>query len=792
MSRNDGTRYFDNENPPPRQSQPRRSRGSGGQSFLQLFGDRGSWANEGSRRHSNNYRRGNNYGYNDGYSRDNRPPFRGSGRGRGQFRGYDGSRNYRRRHSADDGRPSFAKLRDGRPSRNMEDIAVEEDRDGIGGRFRADNGSRGDSSSAGVYEGRLRPERQSSDDGNPSSRKKRRFVPGGAIAKYKKEIEFTGSLYCQVCDDYFYDVNAKGMHDRSKEHRKAFAHLRQKEEMVGDQINKEAYEEEDVMNVVSDDKNCVPDPDRVAKKAVAKVKEANFSNAPIPFRNWASRSLENAAKVAKQENNPSIAVSVQKEVLEVLQHHTEHCTLRQVSWDRRPLASGPAFRVSRKTIPSNARTEPTNMVSVPQNPVQANVATRVPSDEITSVDTKPPTNEPVRRYWEQKEPPANAEKRKSLEPKPKRTGPFVCVPEVDVKVETAHVEYKVKAVRWRLSPKAADVFYANQVEDRKSLLYNYNARFRSLTEKIQAQNEKESGLDSISTPVGPLLEKCNSLFKDYHSGDYEYIVLKNGLSHVIESLRKRGTRFGTMQRCLQIKIYAAIRACEFQDCFEPCSELIKIYQWYRGGEELRYECIGHWFISLLFKMRVSKSNRRMGKGSSILMINSQMRELPVGSLDDNLVYMAVNVFQAVITNNWVQFFTQMDNILHVKTEGRSKGIMEGLNNFVRERALVTMLRMGRFSEATTYFPKSLPFDFVRRTLGWRESSSDEDGIDLEDACEFINGLPQKFVMLGHSSNSQGMAVKSKDENVGIQDSCDVEAGALLKYSGNACSLIPYP
>lgn len=646
-------------------------------------------------------------------------------------------------------------------------------------------------------------------DVNLTSRRLHKRVPGGRIAKYFKQHEYKAdTLWCQVCEKEFMDENGKGLHDRSIDHRRQLSYVRGRDDMPGfgaggagvsevDAIVEEQLEEE----VAS---SWVPGRNKVTDFTPGQIQvffQKNGASFTADFKAWANRSLREAKEAAAENNDPVVVRSVQKEVIAEFIYHTDECTMRHESWGRKPSATGANYRGStvaqyKQHVVSDSNLEKVMMDRpirpVPPRPTQTGNRTwdrgdfenMRPKNEIIDVEPEHPVVEPdaivpsgvVADVHPGEVAPASNVDREGLQP-----------------VSNVPKQLKALTVTWKQRPNgpAMQRYLSCQGINREMIMkrtWRFAARVKNGAD--EADKEKES--------VDVLMEKYHSLRKQFEEEDYEYADWYQGVNEVVAGFKERGTRKASLQSCLQMQVCAAMACEEWEQCFLPCSELVQMYKeekdmsWIGTGAQY----VGYWLLSLLFnaanKREVGKRKGRSGKGTGTLgylTVNSRMRDFPAHALEDVAVHESLQVFRAVITNNYWKFFDLHKNgLMHVKTMDRSKYLMDELVDVVRERALISIAMTSCLHDDPVFHPPA-QLEYVIANLGWGGERK-EDGSDpgLIEAREFIGRLPQGIKLFGDVNVGRSACFVVNRGKAEVQKSRVVDVETLVSMSGKAWRL----
>lgn len=576
-------------------------------------------------------------------------------------------------------------------------------------------------------------------DDNLTSRKKRKFVPGGRIGKYIKAQEFqTVSLYCDVCERDFYDENAKALHDRSKDHSDNHMRMRKAEIEAAARSNvkdEETMEGKPVVRAIG------------LKEMAAFVKE-HAAKWTKSFKGWANRSIEGAKAAADAANDQNIVASVQREILFEFRYHTDNCTMMQESWGRKPAATGIHYRQAQPSVFTDRvfsekekrkmdeerrqalLTHPTStdlaeIVSAAPNPSVAEVrddlvlAPEV-QGRISSADknstSAPSGYEDLERV--------NVSSDRIREPNE------LALPERQI------IEAPVK-VSWKLSQAACVLSSICNSGISEAVA----ARYRQKFPRTWRTSKSHSG----QVPNNDLVMKYRDLRSKYESQEFDYNSWRGGLDEVISGFTAQENRIGSLKKCLHMQIDAAIRRGDWTGCTISCAHLIEFHNSHDSFEEGDGEYIGYWIIAGLFKAQNGLQRRLTSRAGQkrLFSLVTRLRALPPGVMDDMFVDHAYAMFKSAVSNNYYQFCQlQADPMVDMKTGGNFKRMTEKVGDFVRERALVTMTMLSGITNEVCYSnPMAVDFDFVMRSLKWSNQSGEEN---ISESRRFIEGLPQEI------------------------------------------------
>lgn len=349
------------------------------------------------------------------------------------------------------------------------------------------------------------------------------------------------------------------------------------------------------------------------------------------------------------------------------------------------------------------------------------------------------------------------------------------------------VMYKELQQNWRMSGEAEILFHASKVADKQLFLAKCGERLGQLQIWDSGTSSSQDRID-----VEEVLQRVETLKKQFTSREYEYHKLCSELSAVIKILTERGTRVGTIQECIRIQMYAAIQMGSFGDFAKYSSHFMKVGRRASQWSGANLEFVGHWLLSLLFSYKEDRIYPRQREPErALLHIAEEMRNYPFkhGLMNDLCVFESAQVFKSVLSNNWAFFFHRLQNsIVHYATEGRFKQVMEGFIPFVRERALVTMFRKSCWSDTAVFAePNVVALATVINFLGWNERDADQS-VSFLEATKFITSLPYKFVILGGNAHDWRSAyIRADDDEVKLQDNPDVAVVALTAWSGHECA-----
>lgn len=625
-------------------------------------------------------------------------------------------------------------------------------------------------------------------DENLTSRKKRKYVPGGRIGKYTKTQEFhTRSLCCDVCERYFFDENAKATHDRSKEHLDAQMKKRKAEEECD--IPTEPKKEEMVSQK--------PGAWFVNQEDIAKFVKENGKKWTRSFKGWANRSIEEAKKAANAAKDRNIVTSVQREILYEFRYHTDNCTMMQEPWGRKPAATGVHYRQVQPSAckdkvfseEEQRKMEEDRKRAMQAKPAVVDLTTEkpVPSSTVTHAEVQ---NYFVRGLpMELARPGEVRDASKAIGTKTRMEDNEEAQTLMEVVVEEGlHEPVDAEQdtcdtirITWKLPRSARYLLSVCKCQDKERLARQLKRVFPPSREDPKADDGEEAG--------DALVGRYNHLRSKYERKEYDYISWRRDLDDIILSFTKRGTRIGSLKQCLHMHIDAAIDNKDWAGCITSCTGLVKFHNCYQSWEDGDGEYVGDWILAGLLKTaNEAKRKRAPGAGfSRLFSMVTRVRELPYRALDDFMVDHAVQVLKSVVSNNYSKFGQlQGDQMVTFKTKGKFKNLMDEVGDVVRERAIVTMTMVSGLSEegAGVYLiPLALDLGFVTRTLNWPGVNAEER---LSEARSFVEGLPQEIHV--DATFPECMMLKPSTKRAVIKDSNVVDVEPLVKITRNALGI----
>lgn len=624
-------------------------------------------------------------------------------------------------------------------------------------------------------------------DENLTSRKRRKFVPGGRIGKYTKTQEFhTPSLYCDVCERDFFDENAKATHDRSKEHLDAQLKKREAEEEgeIPAEPKKEAVDTQK------------PGSRFVNQEEITKFVKENGKKWTRAFQGWANRSIEEANKAANAAKDPNIVSSVRREILYEFTYHTDNCTMMKEPWGRKPAASGVHYRQVQPSAckdkvfseEENRKMEEERKRAMQAQPavVDLTAETPVPSSTVAHAE--------VQNYFVRGQPmelsrpgevldASGATRTETrMENNEKTQPPMEVVDEglhqpVAMELDTSDTI----RIAWKLPRAASALLSVCKCQNSERLARQLKSVFPPSRGDPRVDDGEDAG--------NALVDRYNALQSKYKAKEYDYASWRRDLNDIILSFKKRGTRIGSLKQCLHMQIDAAIDSEDWGGCIASCTELVKFHNSCCSWEDGDGEYVGDWIIAGLLKSATeAKKKRAVGAGfSRLFSMVTRVRDLPSGALDDFMVDYAVQVLKSVVSNNYWKFGQlQADQMVKVKAKGKIKYLMDELADVVRERAIVTMTMVSGLSEegAGVYsIPLALDLGFVSRTLNWPGEKAEER---LSEARSFIEGLPQEIHV--DTSYPERMMLAPSSKRAVITDSDVVDVEPLVKMTRNALGI----
>lgn len=779
--------HYDTNNPPDPPEEQRERRNSRPLRFYEVFGDnlrsRGRRRGSGSSRYRSDNRQ---YGYN---GRGGRPTYGYQGGHHGGHQGWhQGNRRWSDEPSSrQDGRHD--RWRDGRESEQRRGLGADGEYQGSrSGNHRCEAEPKEEDAAISQLRQPISSYIDERDE-NRTKDKKRKYVKGGRIAQLKKEQEFSsGSLYCDVCERYFHDDNAKACHDKSKDHR---TRVSQKRVALESEVRrKKAKVEEspmkkEIMGFTADEVRAV-----LNKKMPAK------------FREWANRSLEAAKTIAREDHDPNTVLAVMREIVHEFKIHTENCTIYVESWMRRPEATGRHYRTVEPTTFStlvHTEEEAEKMVAADPPPEKSNEQPSAnPTNEPSTVDEG--TSEKRRSRWVRGEtvddsvrkPTSVVQTDEQRRAETNVVGPTdptsAGIQEIDIagvaprsaaESSTAAEPPKQVIIRWQMSSAAERILYANK--DRNPGLISARAKTRFAWKK-PSEEMADDEKDSVESTV----KQYKKVRGEFDRRDYNYKTWREEIEGVVSVLTKRGTRSGTLQSCYQMMAKAGIQAEDWGGCFAACDELMQTCKWKGHLDDNGKEVIGQWILLSLFKS-LEKKKKRVPRGkqsSRFLELNSRLRDLPLDSLDESSAYDCWQLWTAVLTNNYVKFFRmKRDGCFYTLPGGRVDYIIEELEDTVRERAIRTIALSNEAIEGRVYAHGMAAFNmaYLMRILGWEDSSDRDDNVDegLAKAREFVEGIGQGVKIGGNEAHGKSGMVLGSNEIAVMKDDEVIDTQTVL-------------
>lgn len=618
-----------------------------------------------------------------------------------------------------------------------------------------------------------RPAPIDANDVNLTSRKRRKYVPGGRIGKYVKTQEFqTRSLYCDVCERDFYDENAKALHDRSKEHSDNQMRQRNAED--------EAMTDDPERNG-SVNKSHAPAFSQEEIAAFVKQHAAKWTRS---FKAWANRSIEEAKKAADAANDRNIVTSVQREILFEFKHHTDNCTMMQESWGRKPAATGVHYRQAQPTACTDRVFTDEEKRKMDEKRRQAllsqPVDTRATEEERSALGASVPNEETqghfVRGQTMQITQP-------ELEPASAGLLPAENIHEVGRSEGASEEpqnpaaleeeEYIPVSITWKMSRAATYLLSSCKSVHSEIVGMRQRLVFPLVKENTEASNRNDNATD--------LVDRYKDLRSKFEAQEYEYETWRQDLKEVVQGFASRGTRIGSMKQCIHMQIDASIQSEDWNACRASCDELMRFHEDHGSWEAGDEEYVAYWIIAGLLKTNNDSRQRQYSRAgfSKAFSMVTRLRGLPSHVEVDILVDHALQVLKSVVSNNYWKFCQlKTDPIVNLRTKGKLGYIMDELADVVRERAIVTMTMLSGMSNEGCYSnPMALDLNFVARTLKWPGDSTEEQA---SAARSFIEDLPQGIRIDDTYPESMMLLASSKRAVLQPSEVVDVELIASIK------------
>lgn len=641
------------------------------------------------------------------------------------------------------------------------------------------------------------------NDENRTSLKQRKLVRGGRIPQIKKTQEYTSdSLYCDICDRFLEDANAKACHDKGKPHRTRLAEMRVEDEKAARRQAKKPEEsplKAKVMNY---------SPEEV-KAVLAKRKSS-------AFQEWANRSLALGKETQQCTGDANIVMAVMREIVHELELHTINCTMFVESWARRSAATGRHYMTTEPT------TFKDNIVSEEQaKKIEAEDKANEITEKEATVDAS--FADISRNGASRSEPRSRWVRGETVDQTVRSvtnvtesafavneiTAPSECAPErplsttnqgsvapaesiADMVCEDNAVNElrKPADITWKLS-RAAQRILASSINSNEKLVA---VRGRQLFPIVKPLSQGEEPKRQV--PIDKLMGEYKKLLHSFQRKDYEYNSWRESVSNIVEELKKRGTRVGVLRGCYQMLASAGIAAEDWSRCYEACDELVQMYKWSNDLDDRGFQYVAYWILLSLFKSakRIGKREPQRPVFSGFLEMNSKMRDLPMKAFENEGVYECWQAWVAVMTNNYYKFFhVMMNGRVHMKTGDRSKCIMDELADVVRERALLTMALRNELIDHSVYNGAIANMGHIIKILGWEEEDGlDGDGanIGLTEAREFIEELPQDIKIGGGAAHGLLGMLLTSETMAEIRDSDVIDVKTIVWMDRNLWPVRP--
>lgn len=690
-------------------------------------------------------------------------------------------------------------------------------------------------------DGRSNKDTADDEEGWGPKRRQRGYVPNGKIEKRQRidEFELKNEPYCDVCDIWFRNVSEKIAHIRAKSHNDMVYVQREKRlEKQLSEIQKRGPSSErvqsqsqmptqgaplapldpetsmDTGSIVAQNVNnsggdsCnIIDPD-VQKMLFDDVRLIGSIAVPSSFKSWGHKSLKAAEERAKTNKDPQLVHLVKKEITYELIRHSKASTLHRVNWGRAPFATGQSVKVRGNLLPTLSLTQIRSM-DERAKPEKKEDNIPISDDDAMEVDEKP-TGEPSAhtqptlasfagdRHWVRG---SNLELNAHLSGEGSVIASEQCVPSCSTDVANAPEISAGPAPSAAPSSSFGDDSFVQQGKQfmprRPRLCRSERARalvngFASVSPNLVCNKHFELTQGRVETNKVDdtwLLQKFHDIFDEVTSGEYEYDPVWSELDKIISQLESSGVHRRTVRKCLKLQIDLAIDNRDVKNAVTPARKLMKIIEECNCINETHTDTyIAHWFLLLLFKETLMvRTAVRVNRPSPSRLLAMALRQVPKHSLRSSKVFDMKDIFSALLTNNWVRFF-QYARVL----EEKSAGICAAYADFVRERALMTMLRVNGHNENVYNLPPYVPLNIVIYTLGFSDVKNcayvEGEDEELEATRNFMKSLPQNIEII-NGEDGRFALLKAGSERAAVRDNGVVHVELLLDKMGATMSLI---
>lgn len=551
----------------------------------------------------------------------------------------------------------------------------------------------------------------------------------------------------------------------------------------------------------------------------------NLSSVIVPqsFKAWINKSIAAAKTTASANKDPKHIALVQKEVAYQMIRHHQACSLWRVNWERMPFATGSVIKARNDVLPRltihqvksmDERAKPDdNSTNDNDDETPAKddleLAADAKSSEEQSVHTQRTRASAVLdRHWVRD---ADLEPDGSMSLDTSVPVPSLSTSAVAADALASNLQDTVADAAATQSTFATplDVSETSSV----SKLFSYRRSTVRLCErahfmmrslamvsfdavarghyKLTSRHKTEENKGDLQE----LVDKFNRVDEEVKSKKYQFEDAWSVLDTIATQLSKVGLRQNTMQKCLKLQVLISIEARDFKKVAMPACKLMKSFNEYGTGEkEDSGQFVAYWLMSLLFKEALSvRTAAKINRPSAALLLASSLRYFPRYALRSAVVFHMKEAFRAVLSNNWVSFFQVLhNNLIHDMTQGNTRAICVAYAEFVRERALMTMLRVAISHNQKVYDgPPLVPLDYIMRVLGYGgvENHADDGEIvdeELTMAQEFAKSLPQKIEVLGCPEDGRMALLRANDQKATIRDSTVVHVKLVLEKS--ACQM----
>lgn len=324
-----------------------------------------------------------------------------------------------------------------------------------------------------------------------------------------------------------------------------------------------------------------------------------------------------------------------------------------------------------------------------------------------------------------------------------------------------------------------------------------------------------STVDKPKPDIEQYSAELETLTKDIVKGARtDYDKMGSDLQRITKVMEDADTHPRIVQECMKQQLNLAFRREDYNAMTETASKLMKSYNDFGCGRGLQDEVqqlssalsdssdvyIAVFLLSVLFRGPMSsrlKAARTPTRG-----LCEMLRLLPKNALKMDLVRTAMNSLSALMSNNWLSFFAQYEDMsMHFDSVSLHMDLLTNLYDtyvpVVRERAFMTLLATPCGDPHPPLAPALISMGDIMGCLGYaRKPEEDfmdpadaEEDIPFLDAVEFINSLPRKLTLLGETDEGRHVMLRGTQDTAAIHSSAVVNVPLLNLLLGKKMEII---